>query len=108
MVVVLGKALQRPPGWVRIVTVTSSLPATFEPNRYLPIYPTKKHKKGGVQLKLCGSFERQTTLPPLSYVRVDKVEEVPGEILSERTRSDGLGVMLQEKSFSTLQNFSGK
>jgi hypothetical protein len=37
---------------------------------------------------------------------MDKVEEVPLGILSETTRSDGLGVMLQEKSFGTLQNLS--
>jgi hypothetical protein len=123
MVVVLGKALERPPGWVRIVTVcvysthtselfqfdqvTSTLPTTFDPNyhqHYLPICPTRKLQKGGVQLKLCGSFEQQTTLRLLSYVRIDKVEEVPLEVLSEIPRSDGLGVMLQEKSFHTLQN----
>jgi len=107
MVVVLGKALERPPGWVRIVTVTSTLPTAFDPNHYVPIYPTKKHQKGGIQLKLCGSFEGETILRLLSYVRIDKVEEVPLEILSETIRSDGLSVMLQEKSFGTLQNCSG-
>jgi hypothetical protein len=58
-------------------------------------------------LKLCGSFEGQTILRSLSYVRIDKVEEVPLEILSESFRSDWLSVMLQEKSFVTLQNCSG-
>lgn len=53
-------------------------------------------------MKLCGSFEGQTILRLLSYVRIDKVEEVPLEILNEIIRSDGLGVMLQEKSFNTL------
>jgi hypothetical protein len=83
MVVVLGKASTRPPG------------------------PTRKLQNGGVQLKLCGSFEGQKILRLLSYVRIDKVEEVPLSVLSETTRSDGLGVMLQEKSFGTLQNFPG-
>jgi hypothetical protein len=58
-------------------------------------------------LKLCGSFEGETILHSLSYVRIDKVEEVPLEVLSETTRSDGFGVALQEKSFGILQNCSG-
>ncbi|EHK50805.1 hypothetical protein TRIATDRAFT_296879 [Trichoderma atroviride IMI 206040] len=108
MVVVLGKALQRPPGWVRIATVTPTLPATFDSNHYLPIYPTGKHQKGGVQLKLCGSFDGQTILRLLSYVKVDEIEEVPLEILSEIYRSDGLSISLQEKSFGPLQHYSRK
>lgn len=40
----------------------------------------------------------------LSYVRIDKVEEVPLEILRETIRSDRLVVMLQERSFGVLQN----
>jgi hypothetical protein len=58
-------------------------------------------------LKIYGNFEGQTILRLLSYVRIDKVEVVPLKILSETIRSDGLGVVLQEKSFSTLQNCSG-
>ncbi|KFY69677.1 hypothetical protein V496_00035 [Pseudogymnoascus sp. VKM F-4515 (FW-2607)] len=82
MVVVLGKAMNRPPGWVRIVTVTSTLPTIFDPNYYLPIHPNKKLQKGGVQLKLCGSFEGQTILRKLSYVRIDEVAEVPRETVN--------------------------
>ncbi|PVH71215.1 hypothetical protein DL98DRAFT_435621 [Cadophora sp. DSE1049] len=88
-------------GWVRIVTVTLTLPMSFDPNHYLPIYPTRKPQKSGLQLRLCWSLERQTILRLLSYVRIDKVEEAP---LSEATKLDRLGVMSQEKSFSTLQN----
>ena len=83
--------------------VTSTLPSTFNPNHYLPIYPTKKHRKGGIQLKLCGSFEEQTILNLRSYVRIDEVQVVPLEILRKTFRWDGLGIMLQEKSFRTLQ-----
>ncbi|KAF2675036.1 hypothetical protein BT63DRAFT_450022 [Microthyrium microscopicum] len=102
MVVVLGKAFGRPPGWVRIVNVTSTLPEAYDPTRYLPIHPNRKFRKGGIQLKLCGSWEQDTLLPKFSYIRIDNVQEVPLEILMETTRWDGLGVMLQEKSFSTL------
>jgi hypothetical protein len=90
--------------------ITSTLPSTLDSNhhrQYLLIYPTRKFQKGGIQLKLCGGFEEETILRLLSYVRIDNVEEVPLEILSETTRSDGLGVMLQEKSFGTLQSCSG-
>ena len=55
-------------------------------------------------MKFCGSFEGESILRLLSYVRIDNVQEVPLEILSETIRSDGLGVMLQEKSFNTLQH----
>jgi hypothetical protein len=89
-------------------TTTTTTPLGLNQyQHYLPICPTKKFQKGGVQLKLCGSFEGQTILRLLSYVRIDKVEEVPLEILSETVRCDGLGVMLQEKSFGTLQNCLG-
>jgi hypothetical protein len=84
--------------------VTSTLPINYDMDHYLPIYPTKKFQKGGVQLKLCGSFEGETKLRLLSYIRIDNVKEVPLQILAESVRSDGLGVMLQEKSFRTLQN----
>ncbi len=44
----------------------------------------------------------------MSYVRIDNVEEVSLKIVSEVIRCDGLGVMLQEKSFGTLLNCAGK
>ncbi|KAH6702140.1 hypothetical protein BKA61DRAFT_436974, partial [Leptodontidium sp. MPI-SDFR-AT-0119] len=91
-------------GWVRIVTVTSTLPTSFDPNHYLLIYPTRKGQKSGVQSRLCGSLGGQTILRLLSYVRIEKVKEVQLGILSEATKLDGLGVMSQEKSFGTLQN----
>lgn len=84
--------------------VTSTLPPTASLGHYLPIHPTKKFRKGGVQLKLCDSFGVQTELSSRSYVRIDGIEEVPLEILSEATRSDGLSLMLKEKSFATLQH----
>jgi hypothetical protein len=55
-------------------------------------------------LKLCGSFEGQTILPLRSYLRIDDIEEVPLGILIEEFRSDGLSLMLQEKSFDTVQH----
>jgi hypothetical protein len=71
---------------------------------YLPICPTRRLWKNGVQLKLCGSLEAQTVLPLRSYLRIDTVAEVPLEILVEKTRSDGLTLMFQEKSLNAIQN----
>lgn len=71
---------------------------------YVPLYPTKKHRKGGVQLKLCGTLGQPTILRGLSYIRIDNVEEVPLEILRGENRCDGLQIMLLENSFNVLTN----
>jgi hypothetical protein len=59
-------------------------------DHYLPIYPTKKFQKGGVQRK----FWRGNNVTLSSYIRIDNVKEVPLQVLAESVRSDGLGVML--------------
>jgi hypothetical protein len=91
-----------------LTQVTSTLPDDFTPDTYLPIHPTRKHKSsrksGGVQLKLCGSFEAQTWLPLRSYLRIDNPEEVPLEILDGVFRHDGLDTMLLQESFDTVVN----
>jgi hypothetical protein len=74
---------------------------------HIPLHPTRKHHKGGVQLKLHDTFDMQTRLPSLSYIRIDSLKEVPLQVLREVTRPDGLRVMLQEKSFKTLVNLAG-
>ena len=84
--------------------ITSFLPPDFESRDYLPIFPTKKFQKGGIQLKLCDSFDEQTLLRLRSYIRINNVKEVPLEILDEMTRCDGFNIMLQQNSFDVLDN----
>lgn len=93
------------PFFLNLDQVASTLPLTANLEHYLPTYPPKGNfRKKNVQLKLYDSSEARTVLDLYSYLRIDGIEEVPLEVLSEATRPDGLGLMLLEKSFSTLQH----
>jgi hypothetical protein len=118
MVIVLSKGPNTPAGWARIATVctrynlfmnvASKLPQTFISDLFLPIYPTRKFCKNGVQLRLCSIFESESILPLRSYLRMDGIEEVPIDVLYEINRRDGLPLIPQEKPFCTMHNLLKK
>lgn len=70
MVLVLGRVPFQP-GMVRIATITSSVDPNVDWRDYLPIYPSKKNQKTGIQLRLRSSGDRWTEMDQRSYARVD-------------------------------------
>ena len=59
---------------------TSAAVAQSSPSHYMPY---KETPEGWCTIETMQKFRRQTILRLLSYVRIDKVDEVPLEILSE-------------------------
>lgn len=118
MVLVLGRVPNQR-DFVRIVTVsipdpkfsgfrshltqiTSSVDPNVDGSDYLPIYPSRKNQRTGIQLHLRSSFEQWTELYQRSYARVDTECIVPIQIL-KRTPEEGLQFELQSKSRQAVQ-----
>ncbi|KAJ8060235.1 hypothetical protein OCU04_010579 [Sclerotinia nivalis] len=90
MVICLGTVHGRP-DYVKVMTITTSLKNNHE---YVPISPTRK-KPYDIQIKLrnnlgwgysCGQpVIFITTLPELSYLKIDEFYEVPIQALKEAT-----------------------
>ena len=77
--------------------ITSSAASTLEYIDYLPIYPSKKNQHSRIQLKLCNGWDAKTCTEKKSYVKMDKVYEIPFECLTA-AGANGRQCELQSKS----------
>ncbi|KAL8911489.1 MAG: hypothetical protein Q9171_003350 [Xanthocarpia ochracea] len=103
MVMVLSWAEQW--DWVKVVTVTSSAASTSEYIDYLPIYPSKKNQRSGIQLRLCNDWVGWTYMQKKSYVKMDEEYSLPLERLRAALGANGLQYELQSKSWHKVQRF---
>ena len=83
--------------------ITSSVDPNVDWSDYLPIYPSRKNQRTGIQLHLRSSCEEWTELYRRSYARVDTECIFPIQIL-KRTPEEGLQE-LQSKSRQAVQRY---
>ncbi|MCJ1433077.1 hypothetical protein MMC27_002436 [Xylographa pallens] len=102
MVIPISGVKQR--GWVSIVTITSSLPASGLTCQYVPIWPGKAPAHSGLHIKLCNCWGFWATqLRKRSYVRLDQVYDVPLKILRQVDPNlDGSSLEVQQESFEKM------
>lgn len=103
MVLVLGRVPSQP-GLVRIVTITSSVDPNVDWRDYLPIRPSKKNRRTGIELYLRSSADRWVEMDLRSYARVDTECTVPLQIL-KKTPEEGLQFELSSKSLRSVQHY---
>ena len=87
--------------------ITSSAASTLQYIDYLPIYPSKRNRHSGIQLKLCNGWDAWTYTEKKSYVKMDEVYEIPVERLTA-TGANGRQYELQSKSWDKVQDFLRK
>ena len=130
MVLVLGKSDNRQ-GFVKIVTVrflyhvlellstnsdsnipkvTSTQADNVDSDLLVPIAPSPKNRKTDMQLNVANvgfdwSYRLRHRLQKPSYLRVDKVWEVPSDVLEPFFWSQSEHVELKQKSYNRLMSF---
>lgn len=84
--------------------VTSTQDPNIDPDLFVPIEPSPKNRKTDMQLKVA-NVGRTWKLPKRSYLRVDKVYEVPRDVLEPYLHAKVEHVELQLKSHKRLMGF---
>ncbi|KAI2602036.1 hypothetical protein GGR54DRAFT_555743 [Hypoxylon sp. NC1633] len=93
-VIVVGKVES---GWVQVATITDTIDPRVDSDLYIPIHPTPKNRRTNMQLKIAHNSYGNNGLPFLSYLRVDKVYEVPRDILRDE------GMELKVRSYNSVR-----
>ncbi|KAL7941520.1 hypothetical protein V8C42DRAFT_334810 [Trichoderma barbatum] len=107
MVIVVGKS-ERKLHWLKVATITKTISPDVNLDLYVPIAPSRKNRKTNMQLHFCDDpYGDAGLLPFLSYLRVDKVYEVPQHLLVQEL-SWGRHLELKQDSYDRLLRFIKK
>ncbi|KAH0491949.1 hypothetical protein TgHK011_003350 [Trichoderma gracile] len=102
MVLVIGES-PTTDDWL-VVTITTTVSPGIDRNLFVPIAPTPRHAITNLQLHLVDDPYGNRGLPRRSYLRVNRVYEVPDQALVEQ-RSHHRDLELQQESFDELIEF---
>ncbi|KAL6812924.1 hypothetical protein GGI42DRAFT_313258 [Trichoderma sp. SZMC 28013] len=104
MVIVVGRS-KTPPYWLEVVTITKSFSPKVNKDLYIPIAPSPMNRRTHTQLHFCDDPYGDAGLLLESYVRVDKVYQVPKYILKE-VISWHRHLELTQSSYNALTRFT--
>ncbi|KAF6219385.1 hypothetical protein HO133_005211 [Letharia lupina] len=104
MVLVLGRVPSQPGLRSQLTQIMSSVDPNVDWRDYLPIRPSKKNRRTGIQLYLRSSADRWVEMDLRSYARFDTECTIPLQIL-KKTPEEGLQFELSSKSRRSVQHY---